>query len=283
MNKTMQISVIIPTFNRQSELRRALRSVLRQTRQADEIVVVDDGSEDETREMVQTEFPRVKYHYQSNRGVSSARNTGISLAMHPWIALLDSDDEWLPQKLDMQCAALQGQPEMLLCHTDEIWIRRGKRVNPMHKHQKFGGYIYEKCLPLCAISPSSVMLHRKLIDEIGLFDESLPACEDYDMWLRLCSRYSVLYIDEPLIVKYGGHEDQLSRKHWGMDRFRIQALKKILDGGDLQSKERQATVDIFIEKCRIYILGAIKRGKTLEAAHYQSLIDQYTCSRAVSA
>ncbi|MES9936336.1 MAG: glycosyltransferase family A protein, partial [Sedimenticola sp.] len=229
----MQISVIIPTHNRADLLERALKSVQAQTLPPLEVIVVDDGSEDHTREMVSEKFPRVRYLQQPNRGVSSARNLGISEARGDWIALLDSDDEWLPSKLASQKTRLESQPGHHICHTEEIWIRNGKRVNQMKKHTKQGGAIFQHCLPLCVISPSSVLIHKSVFREVGLFDESLPACEDYDLWLRICARYPVTYVEQPQIVKYGGHEDQLSRRHWGMDRFRLHALEKIITSGDI--------------------------------------------------
>lgn len=266
------ISVIIPTLNRQDLLARALRSVLKQTRPADEIIVVDDGSTDHTHEMLQREFPGVHCLRQENRGVSAARNLGIKKATGPWIALLDSDDEWLPEKLQRQEAALRAAPHMKVCHTEEIWIRHGRRVNQMKKHRKYGGFIFSRCLPLCVMSPSSILLHRDVLDDVGLFDETLPACEDYELWLRICARYEVLFLDEPLINKYGGHADQLSHAFPGqMDKFRIRALEKIIRSGMLNSENHHAAIAAMRGKIRIYCLGAAKRGKQEEVAHYKKL------------
>jgi glycosyltransferase involved in cell wall biosynthesis len=276
MKTIAPISVIIPTFNRQALLDRALDSVVAQTLQPQEIIVVDDGSSDDTRAMLLTKYPHINYSFLDNQGVSAARNRGISVASSPWIAFLDSDDEWLPDKLQMQFTALQQNPDYRLCHTEEIWIRRGKRVNPMNKHQKSGGHIYDKCLALCAISPSSVIVHRELFERVGLFDETLPACEDYDMWLRICSEHAVLFIGKPLIVKYGGHDDQLSRRYWGMDRFRIKALLKILNESTLTPANYELTVSMLRDKCTIYIQGALKRGKQTEAAYYQQIINSFS-------
>ncbi|MCG6968410.1 MAG: glycosyltransferase family 2 protein [Gammaproteobacteria bacterium] len=280
MKKVVPVSVVIPTCNRQTLLDRALRSVVAQTVRPQEVIVVDDGSTDDTHAMLKANYPHVKYCFQDNLGVSKARNTGISVANSPWIAFLDSDDEWLPDKLQKQFETLQNNAGVLLCHTEEIWIRHGKRVNPMNKHQKYGGYIYDKCLPLCAISPSSVIIHQRLFEQVGLFDESLPACEDYDLWLRICNQYEVLFIDSPLIVKYGGHDDQLSRRHWGMDRFRIQALLKMLNEKTLTENNYHLTLEALKAKCAIYIQGAIKRGKQAEAAYYQQLIDRFSSPHA---
>ncbi len=271
----MSISVIIPSFNRAHTLTRALQSVLAQDHAASEILLIDDGSTDNTAERVQQDFPSVRYCYQDNAGVSAARNLGIAQAKGEWLAFLDSDDAWLPQKLHRQWQALQRQTRYRLCHTDEIWIRHGKRVNPMHKHRKQGGFIFQHCLPLCAISPSSVMIHRTLFDEVGLFDTSLPACEDYDLWLRITASHPVLYLDEALLTKYGGHSDQLSRQHWGMDRFRIQALENILRHNSLSSADRTAALTILQEKIRILLLGAHKHDNQEVIRCYTQKQDYY--------
>lgn len=270
----MQVSVIIPTYNRAGVLSRALESVMAQTLPAEEVIVVDDGSTDHTAE-VAARFPEVRYVYQDNHGVSHARNRGIGMARSPWIALLDSDDEWLPEKLERQHQQVQQNPGHKIIHTEEIWIRNGKRVNAMNKHQKHGGDIFEQCLPLCVISPSSVIIHRDVFDEVGLFDETLPACEDYDLWLRLCARYPVLFVEEPSIVKHGGHEDQLSRKYWGMDRFRIRALEKILQDDEVSNAHKQAAYAMLREKIDIFILGARKRQKWDDIADYEKLKERY--------
>lgn len=242
--------------------------MLAQDRKADEVIVVDDGSTDNTAERVH-QYPEVHYLQQSNQGVSAARNAGIKTASGEWLAFLDSDDEWLPQKLRLQadeiCKASQDNKEMLLCHSDEIWIRNGKRVNPMKKHAKTGGYIYTNCLPLCVISPSAVMIHRRVFETVGLFDVDLPACEDYDMWLRVCSKWPVLFVDQPLLKKYGGHSDQLSRQYPAMDRFRIRAMEKILRSGELSESYRRTTLEQLQTKFKIYRQGAIKHGNEEEA------------------
>lgn len=258
------ISVIIPLYDRAERVQRAIRSVLNQSCTPGEVIVVDDGSTDGSRAIIPAAFPTVRYIWQENQGVSAARNRGIAEARGEWLAFLDSDDEWLPRKLERQMEALAANPDMRICHTNEIWIRRGRRVNPGKRHQKFGGYIYQKCLPLCIISPSSVLIHNSVFQEIGFFDTSLPACEDYDFWLRACSKYPVLYLDEALIIKYGGHPDQLSRKYPGMDRFRIRALEKMLLSGELSREDYLAALKMLEQKIDIYVQGALKRGKMQE-------------------
>jgi glycosyltransferase involved in cell wall biosynthesis len=271
----VNISVIIPTFNRADTLGRALDSVLNQTRAPQEVIVVDDGSTDATRELVTNHPAQPRYLYQANGGVSSARNLGIRAAAGEWLAFLDSDDEWLPGKLAAQIRVLEQEPQCRICHTEEIWVRNGTRVNPMNKHAKSGGRIFLHCLPLCVISPSSAMIQRALLDEVGLFDEGLPACEDYDLWLRICARHPVAFVEEAQIIKYGGHADQLSRRHWGMDRFRIQALEKILEYQGLTEEERSAAILTLTEKAGILANGAEKRGKSEETQRYRALQQKY--------
>ena len=268
----MTVAVIIPAFNRAVTLPRALDSVLMQTRPADEIIVIDDGSTDNTEEVL-ADYPDVTVIRQANSGVSAARNRGIKAAGAEWIALLDSDDSWHPQKLEMQLERLEQNPGHRLCHTEEIWVRNGVRVNQMKKHQKGGGMIFHRCLEMCVISPSSALLHRTIFDEYGLFDETLPACEDYDLWLRFCSQEQVLYIDTPLITKYGGHEDQLSRQYWGMDRFRISALGKLLDSGKLNEQQCREVRETILKKAGILVTGGKKRGNIELVEHYQQIID----------
>ncbi|MFZ2313609.1 MAG: glycosyltransferase family A protein [Methylobacter sp.] len=274
----MKISVVVPTYNRRERLKRALLSIFAQTSLPTEVTVIDDGSTDETGAMIRKEFPLVNYCYQENSGVSAARNLGIQQSTGDWLAFLDSDDEWLPEKLANQKALLTANPDHKICHTEESWIRNGIRVNAAKKYAKTGGWIFKYCLPLCAISPSTVMIHRSVFDDIGLFDVDLPACEDYDLWLRITASYPVLLIEEPQIHKHGGHEDQLSGLHWGMDRFRINALQKIIDTGQLSAENQQAAVTILLKKAAIYLNGVTKRGKTDEASYYQQLIKQYDFS-----
>ena len=203
------ISVIIPSYNRVTQLLRALHSVFNQTLTPDEVIVIDDGSTDDTQQVITNLYPRAIYRYQANKGVSAARNLGIQISNGEWLAFLDSDDEWMPGKLMQQYNHANTQPGVKIIHTNEVWVRHGKRVNQMKKHTKFGGMIFRQCLPRCIISPSSVMVHRSLLDDIGTFDERLPACEDYDLWLRCSARYPAHYIESPLIIKHGGHDDQL--------------------------------------------------------------------------
>ena len=260
----MNISVIIPTYNRKETLKRAIQSVLIQSYTPYEIIVIDDGSDDGTKEWLKDNYPNVKYIYQMNSGVSSARNKGIKFARGDWIALLDSDDEWLPSKLKDQANEIELNPAAKFLHTNEIWIRNGVRVNQMKKHKKYGGYIFEKCLDMCRISPSSVLIKKDIFDEIGMFDETLKVCEDYDLWLRFASKYPVHFLDQPLIKKYGGHSDQLSKVDDGIESYRIRSLKKIMNSGILNKKQKTITKDVLVKKMYIYAKGLEKRNKIRE-------------------
>jgi len=268
----MKISVVIPTFNRISLVARAIDSVLKQSLNPYEIIVVDDGSEDGTSEMIQNKYNSIKLIRQQNNGVSAARNKGIKHAKGDWIGLLDSDDEWKEKKLENQADRLIKTPEYDFCHTNEIWIRNGVRVNQRKKHEKYGGYIFDKCLDICRISPSSVLFRKNILDHIGWFDSQLPVCEDYDLWLRITSEYRILFIDEPLIIKYGGHDDQLSRSVESIEFFRIKSLENLLDRTELSTNNRVLAIQMIIKKYNIYLNGLVKRKKQSEAQQIKEKI-----------
>ena len=269
------VSIIIPVFNRAWCLEATLQSIHDQTFQNFEVIVVDDGSTDETQALLRR-FAGLRIHrWEDNRGVSAARNKGIQMARGEWICFLDSDDRWVANKLQVQVDWMQVHPECPASYTDEIWIRNSVRVNPKNKHRKYSGEIFRHCLPLCIISPSSIMMRASVLEEIGGFDTDLAACEDYDLWLRLASRYRVDFIAEKLIVKVGGHPDQLSHKYRGMDRFRVYALEKILKQGVLSTQQRLWVLEMLIEKSSILNLGYSNRGKQEEARIYGLAAEQY--------
>lgn len=253
----MDIAVIIPTYNRAHTLERCLDSVLNQTVAPNNIIVVDDGSDDDTKTLIAERYPNVTYHYQNNSGVSAARNLGISQTPCEWVSLLDSDDEWLPTKLEKQKRQL-SQSGLLVCHSNEIWIRNGVRVNQMDKHKKQGGDIFKHSLKMCAMSPSSILFNRSLWSQYNGFDENFPVCEDYDLWLNISCDHVVDYIDEPLIRKYGGHDDQLSRRYFAMDKYRIMAIQKILNRPVLDDDKHEQAKSVALEKLKILEKGASK-------------------------
>ena len=270
------VTAIIPSYNREKVLGQAVDSVLGQNYSPLELLVVDNGSTDGTARLLGGYGKSLSVIKVPERGVSRARNAGIRAASGEYICFLDSDDLWLPGKIKKQAELLLSYPSCKVCYTDEIWIRRGVRVNQCRRHRKYSGDIFERTLPLCIISPSSVMMHRGVFDEIGLFDESLPACEDYDMWLRITARYFVSFIPEPLITKTGGHPDQLSSRFWGMDRFRLISLVKLMGNPDVNAYKKRLAFAELERKSKVLANGAKKRGKMVEAGFYENLPKAYS-------
>jgi glycosyltransferase involved in cell wall biosynthesis len=272
------VSIIIPTFNRASLLPRAINSVLGQTFRDWELIVVDDGSGDGTDlpPRAAADEPKISLvRLPQNRGVSHARNTGVRRSSGRFIAFLDSDDEWLPPKLERQIAWMGTHPDYRICQTREYWIRHGKRVNPPVTHEKVGGSIFEQSLARCMITPSSVIMLRDLFDESGGFDESLPACEDYDLWLRITCRYPVGLIDEYLLRRYGGHADQLSSTVPVLDSYRIKSIITLLDSGILSAEQTAIARKSLAEKANIVAQGCLKRGRKEDYEYYRNIARRF--------
>ena len=270
----MRVSVVIPTYNRADFVREAVASVLQQDYPHVELIVVDDGSRDGTAAVVGEFGPAVQYLWQENRGVSAARNRGVAASTGNLIAFLDSDDLWLPHKVSAQVAYFEAHPDAQACHTDEIWMRRGVRVNERRIHRKQGGWQFLASLPRCLISPSAVMMRRTLWNRLGGFDESLPACEDYDLWLRLTAVVPVGFLPDRLVIKRGGHADQLSRRIPALDRYRIKALEKAL-ATPLPPAHRRAVLEQLVAKCHIVAQGARKRQHTDRWTRYAAKEQQH--------
>ncbi len=274
------VSVIIPSYNRAMFLERAIVSVLKQTRLCSELIIVDDGSTDDTRALVShlmsSTRQSIRLIYQKNRGPAAARNAGVRAAQFPYLAFLDSDDHWYKDKLARHYQVLAGHPDYLISHTREKWLRRGAHLNQKKKHIPPHGDIFERCLKLCVVGMSTVMMKKELFDSVGLFDESLPCCEDYDLWLRVSCRYPFLLIDEPLTVKEGGREDQVSYQYRrGMDRLRIDSLTSLLDADILDGRQSRMTLQALKNKAVIFGNGCLKHGRTELGHAYLALIGRY--------
>jgi glycosyltransferase involved in cell wall biosynthesis len=267
------VSVIIPTHNRWPMVCEAVDSVLSQTYRAFELIVVDDGSEDGTVEKLAPYGPALRVFSQPRRGVASARNLGVRSSTGTYLAFLDSDDLWQARKLETQVKFMRDHPEAQICQTEEIWIRDGVRVNPKKRHRKPSGDIFRPSLDLCLVSPSAVLMTRELFEKVGGFDETLSVCEDYDLWLRIALDHPVHLIANPLVIKRGGHADQLSRSTWGLDRFRVLALKKLLDAG-LRGNKRRWVIEALASKLAILAQGARKRCKEDEALTYEAILSR---------
>jgi len=255
--KKEQISVVIPVHNRPQAVRRAIDSVLAQELYPDEIIVVDDGSDDKTPYVLNSYLPKIQIVTQENMGVSAARNRGVEAATGRWVAFLDSDDEWERDKLQKQITCMKRQGNIRISQTEERWIRNNMRVNPGKKYAKKSGNIFRNCLKTCIVGASTVILERSLFDEMGGFDENLPVCEDYDMWVRIAAKYPIPLLPQALTVKYGGHPDQLSNTP-AMDRYRTQSLMKIFEEEDLSFQQQADLLDELIQKLSYLYEGAVR-------------------------
>ncbi len=269
------VSVVIPTYNRWPMIGEAVQSVLAQFFDRFELIVVDDGSTDSTVLSLRQRDSRLKVFTQPRAGVSAARNAGVAMAQGKYIAFLDSDDLWSPAKLAVQTNFMEQNSGVRICQTEETWIRNGIRVNPKLKHRKPEGDIFRRSLELCLVSPSAVMMTKELFYLAGRFDESFPVCEDYDLWLRIAVCHPVHFIDRPLVTKRGGHADQLSRSVWGMDRFRVVAIVKLLRAAGLVGDKRQWAIDTLRKKTSILAAGARKRGRLEDARQFEALLTEF--------
>jgi glycosyltransferase involved in cell wall biosynthesis len=192
------VSAIIPVYNGARFLRKAIDSVLTQSESPREVIVLDDGSTDNTREVVERYGSAVKYVYQSNRGLAAARNAGVAASSGDWLAFLDCDDWWLPQKLKLQLEAIRQHPEAILVYADQWILDLGGRM------------IYDRATPPDALWPMLraqnrigspvVVIKRAPFVAIGGYDERLRACEDWDLYVRLISRGEFISIPQPLAV-----------------------------------------------------------------------------------
>lgn len=266
------ISVVIPTYNRKAFLKDAIESVLRQKSIEKEIIIIDDGSTDGTYEEIKN-YP-VKYFFQENKGPASARNLGILNSKGSYIAFLDSDDLWLDDKLFLQLKFLKEYPEYLIVHTNEIWIKNGKPLKQLEKHRKGGGDQFERSLELCVISPSSVLIKKELFEKVGLFDEEFPACEDYELWLRVTSRYKIGFIEKELVIKRGGHWDQLSKIVPCLDYWRARAIGKLIQNNWFSEEQKKLAKIYLQKKAKVYIQGLLKRNKNKEKDEFEKWLKE---------
>lgn len=273
---TIKVDVIIPCYNRAETIERAVVSVFNQTYPHFNLYVVDDGSTDNTGDLIGPYLKHDHFHYlkQANLGVSAARNLGIRNSHSPWVAFLDSDDEWLPNKLEAQMKYIQQNPGQRFVHSNELWIRNGVRVNPKVKFDKSNNDLFRRSLEMCLISPSTTMIERTLLLENGLFDESFDICEDYDLWLKILAKMEVGFITDHLVKKYGGHEDQLSTKFPAMDLWRIRSLIKLLEAGVLSTEKDQQIRAEIAKKAEILTQGLIKHKQIDQLNKLQEMLNR---------
>ena len=255
------ISAIIPVHDRSERIGPCLESVLAQSEPAAEVIVVDDGSGAATRAVLAGFGDRIRVvELGENRGVAAARNAGVAAATSDWIAFLDSDDHWHPNKLAGQRRFLSAHPYLRALQSEELWIRHGRRVNRKDYHAKPAGWIWSASLVRCLVTASALLVERRLLGELGGFDESLPVCEDYDLWIRMARGHPVGLDPSPTVTKYGGHDDQLSRRYPAMDRFRVLALLAALDRESAAGRCAALVAELEV-KLDILAAGSRKRGR----------------------
>lgn len=222
-----KVSVIIPVYNRTFSIRDAVESVLIQSIKPSEIIVIDDGSSFNMEKYLKNYLSHIKLiTLKENKGVSAARNEGIKAANGEYISFLDSDDLFLPKKLEYQIKFMQ-ENNYLVSHTDEFWFRKGKWINQGKTNKRYGGYILDKILDKCRISPSSLIVHKSVFDEAGMFDEDLRVCEDYELSLRIALKYKVGYLEKKLIIKRAIEENSLSAGIKHIEYIRYGILEKL--------------------------------------------------------
>jgi glycosyltransferase involved in cell wall biosynthesis len=272
----MLIDVILPTFNRAYCLKRTIDSVLSQTYKQLKLYVIDDGSTDETKNLM-TQYQResrLSYFFQENKGVSAARNCGIKMGQAEWISFVDSDDEWLPNKLETQVDFIKKNPNYRFVHSDEIWVRNGVRVNPKKKFDKSHHDLFRRSLEMCLISPSTVVMKKELCLQHGLFNEDFVVCEDYDLWLKIIATEEVGFISEFLIKKYGGHIDQLSTQYTAMDFWRIRSMMDLLRNRFMTNEDKRSLVKAEIrKKAEILLNGFLKHQKLQEYERLKAMLN----------
>jgi glycosyltransferase involved in cell wall biosynthesis len=268
-----KVSIIIPTNNRYPLLLEAIESVRAQSYTDYELIVVDDASEDETF-LVKNEAD-IRYLPIPRCGMPGAvRNRGVEAARGEFLAFLDSDDLWQPEKLSRQIPLLDAQPDVPLIHTRELWRRGVKTVSQKGQKHARTGDVFADALWKCTIGPSTVLMRTSVFKELGGFDESLEVAEDYEFWLRLTSRYPVAYIDEVLTIKRAGDWEQLSEKHGQIEEFRIEALFRLLEQERLPQDRRPESLSMLERKLRIWSVGAIKRGRNEEVRGFYDRLER---------
>ncbi len=277
------ISAIIPVYNRPEQIKEAIRSVINQTYRPLELIVGDDGSTDQTLMEVNTlQDAAVKAGVDltilelTHTGMPGAvRNRCVQSARGEFIAFLDSDDLWLPAKLEKQYALHRDNPSLNISHTREEWNRSGKIISQSKLRHTRQGDMFADSLKKCIIGPSTVMIRRDYYLETGGFREDLEIAEDYEYWLRITAGETVAYLDEPMIVKRAGHQGQLSEKYGHIELFRLEGLKSLVDSDFLKGERKNQAASELANKCSVYSKGCLKRGKEEESLIYRELSEYY--------
>lgn len=250
------VSIVIPTYNHEQYLARAIKSVLKQTHKNAEIIICDDGSSDNTKEVIKKfkHHKKIRYYYQSNQGLASTRNLGIKKAKGEFIAFLDSDDYWLPKKIEKQLKIFTKNKQIGLVYCFHYWVSEAGKITGKKK-KNYRGDIWQDLLQgnLIVGSGSAAVVKKECFDKIGLFDESLKSCEDWDMWLRIARVYQIDLTPE-LLVKITQHPHKIKQQKWSLARGRFKVIKKNLSYLPEFNKKGIAN---FLKSVKILILELI--------------------------
>jgi glycosyltransferase involved in cell wall biosynthesis len=288
-------SVVVPTCNKREQVAQALQSALAQTYRNFEIAIVDDGSTDGTPAHVFRTFgaePKAidivshlnpaalrpffhhfvhdgvtfKYHYHTNRGLAAARNRGIRHARGSYVAFLEAEDRWDPTHLETQLAFLEANQGARISRVGEHPGRTCPRGRRPGRAERASGWLFASALENCPASISCAVIHRSCFTECGAFDENLPACEDYDLWLRLSARFPIYYVDGPEVV-HRSPRAEISPHAWTWDRFRVYALEKSFQSGHLDPEQRFLVSQEIVRRCERLVDG-FRRQKSEERANF---------------
>ena len=266
-----RVDIIIPAYGRAGLLAEAIASVQAQTFTDWTLWIVDDASAEAivlpTGRDSRIEVRRLP----ANRGPAFTRNYGASLGLAPYIAFLDSDDLWHPEKLEHAMAAFALDTNLLWWHSNELWLRHGQPAKQKTIHRKQGGQFFERALERCLISPSAVVLQRNFFTTISGFAPAFRLCEDYELWLRLLLRAPIGYSDEPLTIKRAGDWPQLSSAR-EIDRYRVLAMHRVwrLSRHEMPEHWRTALLDECVRKCTLLVGGAAKHQNERGLRRYQA-------------
>ncbi len=282
-HKRPLISAIIPVYNRPEQIREAIESVLNQTWRPLELIIGDDGSTDHTKTVIEEVLSTTDANLMdcevlelSHTGMPGAvRNRCAEKAKGEILAFLDSDDLWLPEKLEKQYSLHREHPGLMISHTREEWNRAGRIISQSKLRHNRKGDMFADSLKKCIIGPSTVMIRADYYHSTGGFREDLEIAEDYEFWLRITAEQKVAYLDEPLTVKRAGHEGQLSEKYGHIEMFRIQGLKQLVDSEYFKEPQASLAAEELAGKCRVYSKGCLKRGKEVEGRSFLELSGYY--------
>ena len=268
----MSVSAIIPTYNCAHLLPQAIESAIHQSHRLQEIIVVDDGSTDNTEECVRPFLSQIRYVKQENRGLAGARNRGIRESTAEFVAFLDADDVWLFEKTEKQLSAFRSSPDAALTFTDARVLSPSGKTMPTFMNGKDAreGYVFDVLLRSSFILPSTAMIRRSCLEDVGLFDEGLLCVEDLDLWLRISRKYPVKMVAEPLAV-WRRQEDGLTAKVTNMANGAIQVYRKWLPKSCDLNREETRIIKHQIAKCYFDIGFTLRDQNTMLALKNLSL------------